>query len=238
MTPTRAVSIVLPVLNEAARLPGTLRSLPRDAEVIVVDGGSSDGSREITRAFGVRCLHLPGRPRGTLLNAGAAEAAGNMLLFLHADTRLPPDAVRLVRDTLGVPDTTVGAFSLSFEDAGATLKLIARGANLRSRWLRLPYGDQALFTRRDSFRKVGGFPDCPLLEDVALVRRLRSIGRLVVRPERVVTSPRRYARFGPWHTIAMNGVTLLRFALGASPWTLSREYTAGRYPELVSSAKN
>lgn len=226
MTSRPALTVVIPVLNEASRLPGALGSVPPGAEIVVADGGSADGSPGIARRRGGRCLVLPGRSRGALLNAGAAAAAGGALVFLHADTRLPAGAGRLIAATLAERGVAGGAFSLSFEGAGTSLGLIAAGANARSRLLGLPYGDQALFLRRETFTAIGGFPDWPLLEDVGLIRRLRTRGRLVIRPERVVTSPRRYRHLGAWHAVFRNGVTLLRFVLGTSPWTLAHAYAS------------
>lgn len=201
--------------------------MPQNSQVIVTDGGSTDGTLRILRRWirrGIKLLRLPGRPRGALLNAGARQARGEVLLFLHADTRLPSNAVPAIRQALRNPAVAGGAFSLSFVPRRFAYALIAFGANMRSRLLGLPYGDQALFVRRSVFRSLKGFKPWPLLEDVDLVRRLRRHGRLALLTAPVQTSARRYQRLGLVRTIMGNLGLLTRYWVGEDPRRLARAY--------------
>ena len=138
------------------------------------------------------------------MNFGAAKASGENLLFLHGDTRLPVGYEDEARRLLAPPDAILGAFRFSTTSTSRTMRIIAYWANLRSRWLGLPYGDQALFMRRDTFREIGGFPEMPIMEDYALVRRLAKLGRVRLSPLPIETSARRWQDVGPWRTVARN----------------------------------
>jgi len=217
------LSIVIPTLNERQRLPRTLASasLAANAETVVVDGGSHDGTRAVARRCGARCLaSAPGR--GRQMNRGVEVASGELLLFLHADTVLPDGFDTRIRETLDRPDVVAGAFRLSFGRASIGLRLIAAGANLRSRLLQLPYGDQALFLSKRTFLEIGGYPEWPILEDYDLVRRLRRRGRIASCPQGVVTSPRRFQESGPWRTTWRNQCVILGAIAGVSPAALAR----------------
>jgi rSAM/selenodomain-associated transferase 2 len=225
-----SLSVIIPALNEAAHLTATLASLRsgRLADLIVVDGGSQDQTVALAQAAGATVLSSPpGRSRQQ--NLGAAAASGDVLFFLHADTLAPPHYDRLIFDALAAPGVSAGAFSLSISGSTPALRLISALANRRSRWLQLPYGDQGLFLRTSLFRSLGGFPDLPIMEDLALVRRLRRCGRILTLPQPVCTSGRRWHHLGPLRTTAINQLMLLGFALGLDPHTLARLYRqAGR----------
>lgn len=166
------LAVVIPVLNREEELEGTLRALPPLAEVIVVDGGSIDGSPDVARRLGARVL-TTAACRGAQLGAGAERAASDWLLFLHADTRLDPVAWGAVRRAIAGGQTgQAGAFRFALDDAAWQARLIELGVRIRVALLALPYGDQGLLIHRSLYRQVGGYRDLPLMEDVDLVRRL------------------------------------------------------------------
>ena len=223
-----ALSVVVPVLDEARRIGehlAALRGVAGIDEILVVDGGSRDDTVAIARRVpGVRVL-TASRGRGVQLNAGARAARGDVLLFLHADAALPPDAALLVGRALGEPGVVAGAFRLHTvaESGPRWLGPLLRLADLRSRVTRLPYGDQAMFVRRDAFERVGGFPDQPLMEDVELARRLWRVGRIRTVPGVVRVSGRRFVANPVRAVLAMRVFPLL-YRLGVSPARLARLY--------------
>jgi rSAM/selenodomain-associated transferase 2/rSAM/selenodomain-associated transferase 1 len=219
------VSVVIPALNEAGQLGRTLSalSLSQDIEVIVVDGGSRDATLAIARTAGVRALEAR-PPRSVQMNAGAAAAGGEILLFLHADTRLPMKFQEPVRRTLASPRVAAGAFFLRIDAYGWGLRIIEQAANWRSRLLQLPYGDQALFLRRDTFWELGGFPAIPIMEDFELVRRLKRKGRIAMVPDSVRTSPRRWLQVGVGKTWLINQAIIAAYFMGAPPERLAAWY--------------
>jgi rSAM/selenodomain-associated transferase 2 len=226
-----AVSVVVPTLNEAAVLGRTLEALPTGfAEVVVADGGSTDATVAIAREHGARVTASP-PGRGPQMNAGAAAAKGDVLLFLHADTVLPTDAPARIAAALAEAGAVAGAFRLGIDSSDPRLRLIARAANLRTRLTGVPYGDQALFVRRDAFDAAGGFPDVPIMEDVELGRRLKRLGRIVVVPARVRTSARRWEREGIVRTTLRNAVLITLYLLGVHPRRLARWYGHVRGPK-------
>lgn len=214
----------MPVLNEAARLSAVLDDLVTQGfgRVVVADGGSADGSPGIAGARpGVVVVRCP-RGRAVQQNAGAAAAPGaRVLLFLHADTRLPPDAVARMGEVLAT-GAIAGAFRLRFDRRHPLLALYAAASAVESYWT--TFGDQALFVRRDVFETAGGFPPLPFLEDVALRRRLRRHGRFAKSRAAVVTSARRFEAEGLLRRQLMNGAILLLYAMGASAERLARLY--------------
>jgi rSAM/selenodomain-associated transferase 2 len=222
------LSVVVPVLDEAARIARALRALaetPGIGEVIVVDGGSADRTVEIARGFpGVRVLAAP-RGRGPQMNAGARAASGPVLLFLHADVTLPADAAWHVAEALADPGVVGGAFRTwtVADGGGSLLGPLLHLADLRSRLARLPYGDQALFVRREAFWRAGGFPEQPLMEDVELARRLRRLGRLVTVRASVRVSGRRFTR-NPLRAALMLRLVPVLYRLGVAPERLARLY--------------
>jgi len=220
-----ALSIIVPVWNEAGEIEAALRALAslrrRGTEVIVVDGGSSDGTAELARPLADRVIAAP-RGRSLQMNAGAALARGDVLLFLHADTRLPDDADCLVRDGLAKSGRTWGRFDVRFDGGG--LALIAFMMNLRSRLTGIATGDQAMFVTRAAFDAAGGFPQIALMEDVALSARLKRLGPPLCLGARVTTSARRWRTRGTLRTVLLMWLLRLRFFLGADPAKLARAY--------------
>ena len=197
------LSVVVPVLNEAAGLPGLCEHLMplvrQGVEVILVDGASEDGSADLIECMGFSLVRAP-RGRALQMNAGAAAASGDVLLFLHADTRLPPAALqRLESRVTQVHDW--GRFDVCIEGRSAMLKLVAWMMNTRSRLTGIATGDQALFMTRAAFDAVGGFPPQPLMEDIEMSRRLRALARPICLADQVRTSGRRWEQRGVWRTI-------------------------------------
>ena len=218
------LSIITPALNEAKILEQTLESLKdQSVEIVVVDGGSKDASEEIALQYTPHVFIAP-RGRGLQQHTGALESQGNVLLFLHADTLLPPEYWHLIDQALTDPSVVFGAFCLSFYPPSPALDLIAFMANLRSRFLRLPYGDQALFVRRTAYFQVGGFQDFPIMEDVDLVRRLNRAGAFKLTRGYVKTSTRRWHVEKPVFTTLRNWSLIMRYFLGVSPYILARHY--------------
>ena len=220
------LSIVMPALNEAANIEAALQALSplqaRGVEVIVVDGGSRDGTFELARPLADKVLKAP-RGRANQMNAGAAIAQGDALLFLHADTRLPDNADRLVLDGLARSGRQWGRFDVRFAEGGL-LRLVAITMNTRSRATRIATGDQAMFVTRDGFERAGRFPAIALMEDVALSARLKRLGRPLCLGDRVTTSGRRWQKHGPLRTIFLMWRLRLRYFLGADPARLARDY--------------
>ena len=219
------ISVIIATLNEEPLLEGTLAGLRdnENIEVIVVDGGSSDGTIATAERLGVTVLTRTGG-RGAQFNAGAARATGDTLLFLHADTRLPADFATQVHSTLSVPGVSAGAFGFCIDAPGFALRLIERLVGWRCRLLQMPYGDQAIFMTAATFAQVGGFPEIPLMEDYEIVRRLRRLGRVALAPGRARISARRWLRVGPWRTTIVNQLILAGYGLGVPPERLKRFY--------------
>jgi rSAM/selenodomain-associated transferase 2/rSAM/selenodomain-associated transferase 1 len=219
------ISVVIPTLDESAYLPNALGSLQgeENLETIVVDAGSHDQTQPIAREHGCKVL-VAGGGRARQLNAGADAAIGSILLFLHADTQLPEHFGDHVRRALGRPGVVAGAFPLRIDAPRRTLRVIEAAVNLRCRWLKMPYGDQAIFLPADEFYRVGGFPELPIMEDFELVRRLRRRGRIAMAMAPVVTSARRWQSVGPWRTTWINQRVVLGYYLGISPHRLARWY--------------
>jgi uncharacterized protein len=223
------LSVIIPVLNEAKTLPDVLASTAADSEVeiIVVDGGSIDDTLAIAQSYGVNVLSSPGG-RALQMNAGAAVATGEILLFLHADTQLPVGYDQMVRATLdsqsSKPPAIAGAFTLTIDAPRWTLRLVEWGVNWRSRLLQLPYGDQAIFLKADTFHKLGGFPKLPIMEDFELICQLRRLGSIVILPVPVVTSARRWLKKGVFQTTLINQIIIASYLLGISPQRLANGY--------------
>jgi len=219
------LSIVIPVLNEGPRISATLALLAplreRGCEVIVVDGGSTDGTPALASTGADRVLTAP-RGRASQMNAGAAAACGDVLTFLHADTMLPDKADRLVEDGLARTGRIWGRFDVQFTNSA--LPLIAAAMNLRSRLTGIATGDQAIFVTRAAFETVGGFPEIALMEDIALSARLKRLSRPLCLVARVTTSPRRWQTQGVVRTVLLMWRLRLAFFLGARPDALARAY--------------
>lgn len=218
------ISVIIPTLDEEAELPATLASVdaqPGPFEVIVADGGSSDTTRQIAAQHGATVLTCD-RGRAQQMNAGAARASGDGLLFLHADTRLPADALDHVRTALAQPDATAGCFRLHFDRDSFWLWLWTRP--LWMRWHRWAFGDRALFARRSAFNAVGGFPNQPVFEDLDMVQTLRRQGRFVFLDAGVTTSARRFERGGDLRQQLRNLVLWTAWLLGVEPERAARFY--------------
>ncbi|MHB1033432.1 MAG: TIGR04283 family arsenosugar biosynthesis glycosyltransferase [Pirellulales bacterium] len=222
---SQRISIIIPTLNEAACLGRTLEALHGTTcvEAIVVDAGSHDGTPQIAEAHGCRALTVPPGRAGQM-NAGAAAATGSILLFLHADTWLPQRFEEHIHATLARPGVVAGAFRLSIENSRGTLRLIQWAANLRARWLQMPYGDQAIFLTAETFHAMDGFPNLPIMEDFEMVRRLRRRGRITIADASVTNSARRWNALGPLRTTWINQMVVLGYYLGVAPERLARWY--------------
>ena len=226
MTPEQpSISIIIPTLDEAEFIAGTLASIPQGPglEVIVVDGGSRDDTPAIAQSLGALVLcSSPGRARQ--MNLGADRSKGDILLFLHGDTRLPKGFTCPIHHCFRNPRVAAGAFRLGLAPPLRGSAFIEKMANLRAEKLHLPYGDQAIFVPAKLFKKLGGYREIPLLEDVDLVRRLRRFGRIAVIPIPVITSSRRWEKVGVWKTTWINQLILTGFLLGIPPRILARWY--------------
>jgi rSAM/selenodomain-associated transferase 2 len=220
-----ALAIIVPVLDEAAIIVGALQALAplrnRGAELIVVDGGSRDATAELAAAHADRVIRTA-RGRAAQMNAGARVARADALLFLHADTRLPQDADRLVLCALA--NNEWGRFDVRIEGRSPLLAVIARLINWRSRLTGIATGDQAMFVARRVFAEVGGFPEIPLMEDIALSRRLKRIARPACLNAQVATSGRRWERGGVLRTMLLMWRLRLAFFFGADPAALAKRY--------------
>jgi rSAM/selenodomain-associated transferase 2 len=209
------IAVVIPARDEAAHVSDAIRSAQEPGvEVIVVDGGSRDATAERARACGAQVIESePGRARQLALGVEAAPEA-EALVFLHADSILPPGWSDRVRAALAEPRVAGGAFALRFAERGARLWLVELGVRLRLALTRLPYGDQALFVRASVLRALGGVPQAPIMEDLDLARGIRSRGRLALLPEAVTTSARRYRTRGVLRTMLRNWLALAAWTLG------------------------
>jgi rSAM/selenodomain-associated transferase 2 len=221
------LSIIVPTLEEAEGIVEALSALEplrvRGAELIVVDGGSTDGTVELARPLCDRLLIAP-RGRAAQMNAGAADARGSIFLFLHADTRLPDDADRVILEGMAAKARAWGRFDIRIAGRHPILPLVAALMNLRSGLSGIATGDQAIFVKRQAFTAVRGFPDIALMEDVALSRRLKRLGRPLCLSAVVVTSGRRWESHGVMRTMLLMWQLRLAFFLGAKPNSLARKY--------------
>jgi rSAM/selenodomain-associated transferase 2 len=223
-----SVSVVIPTLNEAACLGETLRRLRRQRphEILVVDGGSDDATCELARAAD-RLLHGP-RGRAAQMNAGAAAATGDVLLFLHADCSLEDGALTAAERCLGRRGVAAGCFRMTVTDPRRIYRLIDWCATARVRLTGLAYGDQGLFVDRGLFRRLGGFPPLRMMEDVFLSQALRRHGRMVVAPRRIYVSPRRWEKQGVVRQTLRNWALTALAAAGVHPDRLAAFYPAVR----------
>lgn len=233
------VSVVIPVLNGRECLPTTLAKLSGQDwihEVIVVDGGSADGTRDwLAQQRNVRVLDTP-RRKGSQLNAGADAATGDTLLFLHADCSLPRDARDRIEQVLTTEGVSGGCFCVRFaEDRPRSLGVVAAGINFRTIAARAATGEQAIFVRCKVFKKIGGFPNWPLFEDVEFVKRIKHAGKFKVIRSRVTISARRHLRCGVFHTVFLVYALRLGYWAGLSPFTLSRCYDEMRLQSSLES---
>lgn len=224
---TESLSVIIPTLNEAQRLPRLLERLivesPRP-EIIVVDGGSTDGTPDFAKPWADKVIATqPGR--GKQLNAGAQMAVGDILWFLHADSEPPVRGVAQILELLhNRPELSGGAFQLKFDRTSPSLRAIAWGANLRSRWFKMPWGDQGLFVRKSAFVVLGGFPDWPVMEDFAFQSKLARYGKTHLLKDKLTTSARRYEQLGTLRALQTNLQTLWWYYRGKSTAELQAKF--------------
>ena len=218
------ISVIVPVRGEAPPDVERFRRFASspEAELLVADGSGDPAIADAFRRAGARVLSGSGT-RGARLAAAARESRGEHLFFLHSDSRPPEGALEAVRRCLA-GGAAGGAFSLAYEGAGPALRWIAAWANLRSRWLGLPFGDQGIFCGREAYERAGGFRDLPICDDLDFVRRLRRVGPLVILEEKTVTSPRRYVERGALAQVLVNWRVQIGYFAGVAPDTLDRWY--------------
>ncbi len=225
------ISIIVPALNEAQGIAAALAALAslrnRGHEVIVVDGGSSDKTAALSRGAADRVV-AAARGRASQMNAGAALAQDEVLLFLHADTRLPENADARILQGLAASGRAWGRFDVRIEGKSRLLPVIAFFMNLRSRATGIATGDQAIFVRRDAFWRIGGYPPLELMEDIALSRLLARVSRPLCLADKAVTSGRRWERHGVLRTVLLMWWLRLAFFFGATPASLARLYDGER----------
>jgi rSAM/selenodomain-associated transferase 2 len=223
------VSFIIPVYREGQIINQTIhniRSLKGSAaaDIIVVDGNIEQDTIKEIKFPGVKKI-ASARGRGNQLNSGAKKAAGDILIFLHADTRLPDNALNLITAALAGKAFVAGAFDLGIDSRRFVFRIIEKMASLRSRLTRIPYGDQAIFIRADYFKLMGGFQSIPIMEEVDLMRRIkRNNGRITILPKRVLTSPRRWETEGIIFCTLRNWLLITLYLLGVKPETLVRFY--------------
>jgi rSAM/selenodomain-associated transferase 2 len=224
-------SIIVPVLDEAPGVEAALQALAplrrAGASVTVVDGGSQDATGALAMPLADRVIEAP-RGRASQMNAGARDSGADILVFLHADTTLPPNALDAIASGLARTGRQWGRFDVTIAGADVLLRFVALLMNLRSRLTGVATGDQAIFVRREAFEAIGGFPDIPLMEDVAISKRLLRRTRPLALEDRVVTSARRWKRHGTLRTVFLMWRLRLAFALGADPRRLARRYDVER----------
>ena len=221
------LTIVMPVRNEAAGIDAALQALAplleRGAQLIVVDGGSTDDGAARAQAGRAQLIHAP-RGRALQMNAGAKQASGELLLFLHADTLLPPQADLLIEHALAAGPQIWGRFDVRITGKPWLLRVIAAFMNTRSRWSGIATGDQAMFMTRAAFEAVDGFPAQPLMEDIELSKRLLALSRPACLRTPVITSGRRWESRGVWRTVLLMWRLRLAYWRGAAPQQLAQLY--------------
>ncbi|WP_445626865.1 TIGR04283 family arsenosugar biosynthesis glycosyltransferase [Nostoc sp. DSM 114167] len=227
------ISIIIPAINEAGNIKKAIATTQANLniEVIVIDGGSSDDTVAIAQSLNVKVISSsPGR--AVQMNAGAVAASGEILLFLHADTRLPTGFDEMIRTALQQPGIVAGAFKLRIDASLLSLRWVEWGVNVRSHFYQMPYGDQAIFLTKEVFQKIGSFPELPIMEDFELMRRLKRIGRIVIIPTPVVTSARRWLQKGVLKTTLLNQIVIIAYLLGVSPERICRWYRREKFKRL------
>lgn len=220
------ISVIVPVLNEEQGIRSCLENLLRwgdRLEIIVVDGGSQDATMVVVQSFPVTLLSTTGG-RGAQMNQGAAIARGEILLFLHSDTQLPENFIAEVTTALTKPQAIAGAFPLRIDDPRPSLRWIETLVQWRSQYLSLPYGDQAIFLKTETFQQLGGYAPLPIMEDYELIQRLKKQGKIILTQQPVITSPRRWQTLGIGRTTWINQLMLLGYHLNINPHTLKQWY--------------
>lgn len=220
------LSLIIPVFNEQKIVENYLSKIQihSPVEIIIVDGQSNDQTVALCQHFPVKVVISPQKGRGNQLNFGASIATGDMLCFLHLDSQLPPDYLSLIENQLSLPMAIAGAFSLGIDASGWAFRVLERLVNWRSRLCSLPYGDQALFLKVETFREIGGFANLPIMEDYELVQRLKKRGKIQIASAKVLTSSRRWQKLGIIKTTLINQIMILGYYLKINPHTLARWY--------------
>lgn len=227
------ISIIIPTLNEANNITATINSteLSTNVEVIVVDGGSDDDTAAIAQSLGITVISSP-PGRAIQMNKGAAIASGEILLFLHADTRLPPGFDQMIRTALQPPQTIAGAFALRIDAPDWGLRWVEWGVKLRSRLWQMPYGDQAIFVTKQAFDKITGFPQTPIMEDFQLITKLKSISKITLIEVPVITSARRWLKKGIFKTTLLNQSIIIAYLCGVSPAQIRKWYRREKFSRI------
>ncbi|HEY3346383.1 MAG TPA: TIGR04283 family arsenosugar biosynthesis glycosyltransferase, partial [Nitrospirota bacterium] len=229
LPPSRKFSIIIPVLHEAENINALIKRLhgmkgAGDCEIIIVDGSPDADTLAVIEDGGVLRI-LSGKGRARQMNAGAAAALGAVLIFLHADTALPECALSKVSQVMKSGQYVGGAFGLLIDSKHPFIKFTSWSAGLRSRFTRIPYGDQAIFIGRDYFHSIGGYNDIPLMEDVELMGRIKKLGgKICILNEPAITSPRKFLKDGPVYSAFRNHTLRIMYSLGVSPEKLEKLY--------------
>jgi rSAM/selenodomain-associated transferase 2 len=221
-----SLSIIIPVLNEAEQIEATIFPLLQNpnVELIVVDGGSEDQTVKLLHSLEIQVILSTEKGRANQMNTGATVATGEILLFLHADTRLSEGYREAINQTLSDPTVIAGAFELAIDGAEKSLRWIEKMVNLRSHFFSLPYGDQGIFLKASVFREMGGFAPMPIMEDFEFIQRLKKRGKILIVPQPILTSSRRWQKLGVWRTTLINQLMIIGYYLGISPDQLARWY--------------
>ncbi|AVH72272.1 TIGR04283 family arsenosugar biosynthesis glycosyltransferase [Nostoc sp. 'Lobaria pulmonaria (5183) cyanobiont'] len=227
------ISIIIPVINEAGNIKEAIATTQQsiNIEVIVVDGSSKDDTVKIAQSLGVKVISSP-PGRAVQMNAGAVAASSEILLFLHADSRLPTGFDEMIRTALQQPGIVAGAFKLRIDASLLSLRWVEWGVNVRSHFYQMPYGDQAIFLTKQVFHQIGSFPELPIMEDFELMRRLKRTGRIVIIPTPVVTSARRWLQKGVLKTTLLNQIVIIAYLLGISPERIRRWYRREKFKRV------
>jgi rSAM/selenodomain-associated transferase 2 len=226
---TKQISAIIPVYKEGKTIQHTLNHLSRlsffeTLEIIIVDGEINRSTLRAISQEGIIKISGP-KGRGAQMNHGAAIATGNILLFLHADTLLPDNAIKAILAATASKNIVGGAFNLSIDAKGLPFRVVEASVRIRTRLTRTPYGDQAIFIKKRGFHEVGGYPDIPIMEDVSLIRKIKKKGqKMIIIPAPVKTSARRWETEGLLYCTLRNWILMLLYSAGVSPEKLSKYY--------------
>ncbi|MGY6529897.1 MAG: TIGR04283 family arsenosugar biosynthesis glycosyltransferase [Cyanobacterium sp.] len=221
------LSIIIPVLNEEVFIKQNISFFVRlhsNHDVIFVDGGSNDNTREVIINNGLNMVSSPVACRSYQMNLGAKSAKGNLLLFLHGDTLLPSNYYQQIETILSQSGVVAGAFNLMIEGHNFLFKFICNMVKVRSHLWSLPYGDQGIFMKKETFEMIGGFPEIPIMEDFALVKKLQKRGKIKIANSAVTTSARRWKKLGILKTTIINQIIIIGYYLKINPHKLAKIY--------------